>query len=291
MPTTKTLVVEHLFDTRWDSTSRSLRSTVVTLDDVTDAIRAVNPRVAGNPAYQQLSDRNPANFLRDFIRHRGAANSNWPASVLSRGYTARQRSGDRACFEFVPLQPGQTEPFVSSVPEVTETTSVHQIESASLPLAARRLGRTDEPWLIQVAVRLRLIETHMTLESSVPVVQIDHLQMAVKLRHSEVDALFLATVSTDGGQHREMLVSCEAKTRSDDILPDQLLGQVRALFQVPAIPQDTIIPIAIKTIGDSRVLLVEFNSVDRDEIADVDELTVATMAVYEFVPSVPGIGR
>ena len=72
-----------------------------------------------------------------------------------------------------------------------EQTPRVKIETISMPLATRRLGRKDEPWLIQVLVKLRIIETHMALFSNRKIIQLDHLQMNMKLSKTEIDALFL----------------------------------------------------------------------------------------------------
>jgi len=113
--------------------------------------------------------------------------------------------------------------------------------------------------------------------------------MSVKLRRSEIDALFLAVEQMEEG-HREVLVTCEAKTGRDDILPAQVLEQVTAVFDQPAITQDVVIPLAMKTVGSSRVYVVEFEAVSRAEIDQTSELNVASAAIYELSPTVPGIG-
>jgi hypothetical protein len=236
----KTDIIERLFLKRWDSTTTSLSNPIVTLEDVSEAIREHN---AANPAARLMSDRNPANFFKDFIRVKERANANWPKSILDRGYTARQVTGGNLCFEFVPLAPGQSVPFpFNTVPPPTEHTPRHRIESASLPLASRRLGRRDESWLVQVLIRLRVIETHLALFSTRTFVQIDHLQMSVKLTISEIDALFLGIEQLKSGSTREVLISCEAKGLRDDILEDQVLRQVQAIFSMRDVAQDTVIP-------------------------------------------------
>ncbi len=287
MATTKTLVIRRIFDARYDPESGEIANPIVTLEEVTEAIREGNAELSRS---QQLSARNPANFFKDFIRNTARANENWPNEVLEKGYTAKQRTGGNACFEFVALKREQAVPFPPTVPVITEVTPRHRIQSASLPLASRRLGRNDEPWLIQVATRLRIIETHLTLESGIDILHIDHLQMSVKLRHSEIDAIFLAVEDLGETRLREILVTCEAKTRADDILPDQILAQVKAVFGQPRLDQELVLPIAIKAIGESQVYLVEFETVRRGEAESVMELSVATSAVYELVPAVPGIG-
>ncbi len=284
MATYKTDVILAIFDARWDNSSGTLSAPIVTLSDVSQGIRNYNLTTGSSH-----SDRNPANFFKDFVRKNKSANENWPNSVFSRGYTERQITGSGACFEFVPLISGQTIPF-PSIPAPSASTPRHQIESASLPLASRRLGRSDEPWLIQVLVRLRVIETHLALFSVREILQVDHLQMSVKLAKSEIDALFLATEKDDSGTGNEILICCEAKGRGDDILADQIVRQVQALFDASGMDQNMIIPIAVKAVGPSQVHVIEFEAVSREDSKSVTLLKPVSQAVYELVPVVPGIG-
>ena len=175
-----------------------------------------------------------------------------------------------------------------------------RIESASLPLASRRLGRSDETWLTQVCVRLRLVETHLALVSALEVVQVDHLQMSVKLGPTEIDAMYLVIEETGAagaagaagtGATREVLLTCEAKGRSDDILEGQVVSQVRSAFGLSDTGQDRVVPVAVKAVGPSEVFVVEFEAVGRAEADDLEDLQVASSAVYELVPPVPGIGE
>lgn len=278
MPSKKTPVIEHLFDQRWDPEAATLKDPVVTKKQVGDAIRATG---------STLSDENTANFFKDIVRNTHSANLNWPASVFARGYTGRQTTGEGQSFEFVPVKPGGATPF-EPVPPPGPNTPTHRIETASLPIASRRLGRRDEPWLTQVLVRVRLIETHFSLFSGKPVVQVDHLQMAVKLRQSEIDAIYLAT-ELPAGPGSEFLISCEAKGKRDDILETQLMSQVGAIFASKGIVQDRVVSVAVKVVGPSRIHLVEYNEVTRAQYAGLVGLTVARDVVYELVPPVPGI--
>ena len=160
MSSAKIHVIERIFNKRWDPSTRTLSQAIVSLDEVKHAIREHNATHPSSP----LSDKNPANFFKDFIRNRRRANANWPSSVLERGYSARQLTGETACFEFIPLAEAQADPFPNKIPEPGTGDIVYKIESASLPLASRRLGRKDEPWLVQVLVRLRVF----TLLNSLP---------------------------------------------------------------------------------------------------------------------------
>lgn len=292
----KTPIIETFFNERWDPKTSTIRNAVVTLSEVADAIKQHNlaqAQISGKPK-TELSSRNPANFLKDFIRNRKSGNRNWPRSVFQRGYTARQLKGNNGCFEFVLLVPGQTEAFPNRFPAPDAMVPRHKIESLSLPLASRRLGRRDESWLVQVLIRLRVIETHLAMFSERKIVQLDHLQMSVKLRKSEIDALFLAIEQVDQtnpASLRELIVCCEAKQMHDDILEDQILGHVEAVFKAKGVQQDLVLPIAVKAIGKSMVQVVEFDVILKEDAATADSLTLKSQAVYELVPNVPGIGK
>jgi len=219
--TRKTEIIQSLFETRFNTTTKKLSSTVVTLEEVSAAINANN---LAHPTLVPMSTRNPANFFKDFIRKHKSANRNWPRRIFEAGYTAVQVTSEGRCFEFIAILPGQTVPFpLDVVPGPTDKTPHHRIESLSIPLASRRLGRNDEPWLVQVLVRLRVLETHLALCSKRSIIQLDHLQTNVKLSGAEIDALFLATE----GNSRELMVCCEAKGIRDDVIASQILGQVR----------------------------------------------------------------
>lgn len=283
----KAHIIQMLFDERWDEPTRTLRDPIITLTHVQDAIRATKD---GNWNRPPLSDLNPANFMKDFTRNTASANERWPSAVFERGYTAHQVTGENACFEFVRLPPGATTAFSDLIPRPSDTTNRHEIESVSMPLASRRLGRTDEPWLVQVVVRLRVIETHMSLFSprKSRIKQIDHLQMSVKLQPSEIDALFLAIEEDAGGAISEAILCCEAKAFGQDVAENQIVRQVRAVFS--EIGQDVVIPIAVKAIGRSEVHVIEFDAVSRDQLPSFGALALAAHAVYRLVPDVPGIG-
>jgi hypothetical protein len=289
MASRKTPVIEALFNARWNATTNSLSNPLVTLQDVEAAIQTYNQTAQSG---SQLSTGNLANFFKDFIRKKDSANGNWPTTVLHRGYTARQVTGANRCFEFVQLAAGQTVPFpLTAIPAPTASTPRRQVESVSMPLASRRLGRTDESWLLQVVVRLRVLETHLSLVSGRHVVQMDLLQLGVKLSGTEIDALFLVVEedrTTNPPTLVEVLVTCEAKPARDDILEDQVLAQAQAVFLMQAVTQNAVVPMAVKTVGLSEIHVVEFGPVTRAAPATTS-LTIASQAVYELVPPVPGI--
>lgn len=280
MGTPKTAVIEQIFRARYNEETGELDNERVTLTDVVQAIERYN---AANPA-RPLNTKNPANFFKDFVRNRESADRNWPPYVLKSGYTGRQLTGGGACFEFVRVSPGQTMAFP------TAETPRYAIESVSLPIASRRLGRGDEPWLIQVIVRLRIVEAHFALASRRKIQQIDLLQMSVKLSQTEIDALFLAQEETSSGEIQEVIITCEAKRGRDDILESQILQQAKAPFSMRQIQQDHVIPLAVKSVGPSQVYVVEFEELDRSSYASVTSLTVASDSLFEIRPYVPGVG-
>jgi len=195
-----------------------------------------------------------------------------------------------ACFEFVPLIAGQTEAFPPvNFAQPSASTPKYQIESVSLPLASRRLGRKDEPWLIQVITRLRIVESHFSLTSGRAIKQLDLLQMNVKLSGTEIDALFLAHEETAPGIIEEIIITCEAKTGRDDILEDQILKQAKAPFKMKQITQNHVIPLAVKCVAASQIFVVEFNELDRETHENVTSLSIASDSLFEIKPPVPGI--
>lgn len=283
MPSSKLAVIEHIFDQLYDPVSGKLSRTLVTFEDVVAAIRYCN-----NAGLTNLSDKNPANFLKDVIRGENA-NQNWPAKLIKLRFTARQSPGNRQVFEFVPFESGQQVPFPDKY-KASSTISRHRIQTISLPLASKKLGRRDEPWLIQVAVNLRIVETHFSITSPVDVLELTHLQMSVKLRNSEIDALFHAHYRDDTGAVRNALVTCEAKQIRERIVEGQILNQVRAVFDStdPSLA-DTAIPIAMKVIDGGAIHLIEFAPVPRSAALTLSALTLASEAIYELVPGIPGI--
>ena len=139
-------------------------------------------------------------------------------------------------------------------------------------------------------MRLRVIETHLALFSKRKIVQLDHLQMSVRLARTEIDALFLAVEEIGPDETREVIVCCEAKGIRDDILEDQVIRQVQAVFRMAEVSQNRVLPIAVKALRPSEIYVVEFEAVERAAAPALATLAVTSEAVYEFVPPIPGIG-
>ena len=285
---TKEDVIEKLFNDRWDPVRQTLSNPVVYAREILEAIREWN---ATHPGASPMNEGNPYNFFKDFTRNRDAANRRWPQSILQRNFTARQVTGGGKLFEFVPLSASEIVPFAEFVPPPAPSTETHRIESVSLPLTSRLLGRSDEPWLIQVLVRLHVIETHLSLYSTRKIMQIDHLQMSVKLALTEIDALFLAIEELEAGDTQEVIVTCEAKGLRDDIQEAQILSQAQSIFASQNIKQNLVIPIAVKAFRESVVHVVEFEAISRAASSSTVNLAIASVALYEFIPPVPGVGE
>ena len=286
MASQKTVVVDHL----WDVLSKQGR-TVATFDDVGAAIRHCNATL-GNT----LKADNLANFMKDLLRG-GNASKNWPIRLSEMRITGRQVTGDDRVFEFIPFDDGQAEAFPNPFePSGTETEFV--IQSISIPLTTKSLGRQDESWLIQVAVQLRVLETHFASVSSLQVVELTHLQTGIKLNRTEIDSLFLAVLRSDKGVSFNALVTCEAKQQKDPILADQIVQQVVSAYSSIKkldLSIDLVIPVALKSLkGRAAVYVAEFEPWTPSE-AEMDEgsrkeLVVGCSGVYRLHPPVPGIG-
>ena len=279
MSSDKTIVIEKLFFRHWDANAQCLKKTIISLEDVASAIRDCN-----NFHGTSLSDKNPANFFKDFMR--GARSSkNWPAAVAELRFTAVQRTGDGDAFEFIPYKNGQLVPFTDAFALGTAS-PVFPIQSISLPLVTKTLGRTDEAWLIQTAINLRVIETHFAIASSTPMLELSHLQMNIKLRKTEIDALFLGKMG-DLQNSEQVLVTCEAKKSSDPFIPEQIINQVQATFA--ATDTKIVIPIGLKAIRNKGFYLTEFKAVRRVDASKFVELQLECDAIYELMPPVRGI--
>jgi hypothetical protein len=297
----KTQVVEELY-------RRHGLERVVTATDVKEAMEAVGA---------DLSNNNPANFLKDLIRKK-SVNDNWPEALKRARISARQRYGSGRVLEFFKHPENWPAPFIDRF-YPSEATPVYTVETASLPYLARSLGRREEAWLVQVAVNLRLIETQLAVFSRPELVarlrDITHLQMSMKTQ-PEIDALFVATY-TFASRHaprpsENMLITCEAKQRNERILEDQIREQVRIAFKTTKKlkdePIDVVKPIALQVLPwvfegrqESMIFVVEFQEFQRqpfeEAAADPDEevfwnlpLEASASTLFRLSPPIGAVG-
>ena len=237
----------------------------------------------------ELSVNNPANFIKDVIRGSGASGM-WPEKLKNLRITGRQVTGAGNVFEFVDYELAQTEPFPNRY-VYDPTIPCHKIQSVSMPLATKDLGRDDETYLIQVAAKLLVVETHFAILSKIEVIELSHLQIGIKLRLCEVDSLYAAWYKDGAGNRQRMVITVEAKKRGQRILEEQIVQQVRAAFNETKV--DLVVPIAMTVIdlptGQAGIYVLEFHAVERSELPTFDAIRFETQGVYELVPPVPGI--
>jgi hypothetical protein len=275
----KPKVIERVYETLVDPVSGELTRSVVTNNDISQAIEWCNTNL-GNT----LSKNNPANFIKDVIRGPNA-NRMWPESLKAKKVTARQVTGKGNVFQFIPYALGQLDAFPDRFgyhPEVLR----HKVQTVSFPLATKALGRNDETYLIQVAAKLAVVETHFALYSPIRVLELHHLQIGIKLRLCEVDSLYSAKYKNADGIVRDMIITAEAKKRGQRILEEQVIQQMRAAFGET--PVDLVVPIAM-TAADKGIYVAEFKAVRRQDIDQFGELELASEMLYELVPAVKGI--
>lgn len=279
----KTVVIQYLFDQRFDPDTGTLSNPVVTAAELQEAKRYCNEHLGATIKL----DSNPFNFMKDIVRGK-SADKIWPKRVKEHGFVGEQITGNGKVFKFVPFVPDSYGFETNYSPTVT--TPSFPVQSLSLPLASKELGRTDESWLLQVAVNLRILETHFAVGEAKQfnVLELNHLQMDIKLRKVQIDALFLAkcerNLETPSGS---FLITVEAKQGNQRILTEQIARQVKAAFESTA--AEVVVPTAIAAVKSKGIYLVEFKAVRRDEAADFSEPTFHRDAMYNLFPSVRGI--
>lgn len=279
MRSQKTIVIEHLFETHWDEQRQVLSKSMMSLDDVAQGIRDCRSKGV------ELSDRNPANFMKDLLRGANAS-ANWPDSVSARRYSAVQRTGAGECFEFIPYAADQTEPFPEAFP-VREGAPRFKVQSISIPLVTKSLGRSDETWLIQVAINLKVIESYFGISGKFKFLELSHLQMGIKLRSTEIDALFLGLTGSPNAPE-PVLVTCEAKQAKDPLITSQIINQVQAAFDANH-SVDRVVPIGLRAMKGVGFYISEFEAVSRRDAEHLAFLRLANDAVFELSPGIQGI--
>lgn len=303
-PSEKPKVIEYL----WNRVqSGDFPDWIIRSDDIVDAIEATDAK---------LSTKNPANFLKDIIRHDNAS-ATWPESLRTQGITARQRYGSTRVFQFHEYANGQSEPFPNRF-FPTPATPQHLMQTASMSFVARQLGRSEETWITQIAVYLRLIETQLCIFSPMQqrVRDVTHLQMRMKTQ-PEIDAVYVASFGQDETMESQtslyLLVTCEAKEIGQRILEDQIKEQVAKAMEVTGIVETPNIngvkPMAVKVVNfpfntglERGIYVVEFQHIMRSAFEDLwrptsedDErlyempLERVSEAIYRLVPPIGGV--
>jgi hypothetical protein len=306
----KPAVFEHLFrwrydvdgnrSERWDAATGTIPEDrrLVYSDEVVRSIRDLKIALGNNQA---------ANFSKDFLR-KPSRSANWPESLAKVRWTMKQQTGKDTTtiptrarnFVFRPYAETQTEPFPDEWP-VPDDPETHAIQSVTISVASKQIERLDETRLMQIVVDLRIVETHFALYSPLStddfkIVHMDHLQMGLKLRGSEVDGLYLAEfMDRDRGLH-PVLITVEAKKHDEFINSSQLVGQVQQVSGLGVVCE-MIVPIALKH-ADGGVILFEFKpfkppeggKFSEDDI-DEDDVKDPIIVRYSVEPTIVGLSR
>jgi RNase P protein component len=278
----KTPVIERIFDLLFNPSTGTLSRTVVTATDIQEAKQWCNT----NLRTTINMGTNPSNFMKDIVRTRNGMETIWPARLRKLGWSGTQHTGDGNILKFIPYVEGEAE--FDYKP--TEATPIFEVQSLSLPLASKALGRKDEPWLLQVAVNLRVIETHFAVGENrqIEALELNHLQMDIKLRKVQIDALFLAKRSMeDSDAHESVLITVEAKQEKERILVEQIARQVKAAFA--STHNELVIPTAIVGIRKKGIYVVEFKAVHRSAIDTFISPEFHREAMFVLKPAVKGI--
>lgn len=276
----KTAIIEALFEARYRGGTILEDDRLVSLEDVAAAINEA--KKAGTT---RLRTGNTANFMKDIVRSNNR-NNIFPRSVVERGWTAQQATGEGS-FRFIPLPPGQATAFNVIGPPDTCLDAPHAIQSLSLVPEAREYGRRDESWLTQVATDLSIVQTHFALHHGEKLKGLALLASNIKLGNGEVDALYYGTAPT-GDRY---LLACEMKSRREVMDEQQILSVANALKATSATEQTgvAVIPVGVKVVdpvvarGTTGLIWV------RAYGQDFPPLEVKSEGVYQLVPAVPGI--
>jgi len=114
-----------------------------------------------------------------------------------------------------------------------------------------------------------------------------------KLWNSATNALSRSIVTLADVQEaiREQYVAHRRSVLSDRNPANFFKDFIRNRRSANGVTQDIVIPIVAKAFAPSKIFIVEFASITRAEAEMTNMLTVASKAVYELLPPVPGIGR
>jgi len=250
-----------------------------------------------------LGPNQSANFAKDFLR-KASRSSNWPKSIAQKRWTMNQMTGKDPVnnlarnFIFKPYEPGQEDPFPDEWP-IPRDVARHDIQSVTLSVAAKQIARLDEPRLMQITVDLRVVETHFALYSPLStdafkIVHMDHLQMGLKLRGSEVDGLYLAQFQDETGGLHPVLITVEAKKHDEFVNSSQVISQVEAASGL-GVTAELIVPIALKH-ANGGMHIFEYapftpptgNGFERDSLG-VESLERVATIFYRIKPDVVGL--
>lgn len=277
----KALLIRHIFDKLWDDRSKQLTRTTVFDHDIREAKAALDETHT-----LKIKAGNPNNFFKDIVRRKKAFQL-WPESLRAMGWTGEQRTGDGKVFEFVQITPEWPDNLAIDL-EPTSDTPRFPVQTLSIPLWTKELGRSDEPWLLQSAVNLRVVETHFAVgePGQVPPLSMTHLQMDLKLRKTQIDALYLLQYERKKQAPGFAHVTVEAKQHNQRIVQEQVAWQAEAALKNEK--ADVVIPLAMAAVRGEGIYVVEFEMIEKgNEVPR--RLKVFREALYQLRPGLPGI--
>ncbi len=281
---------------RWDEATQTIPEDrrLVYSHEVLKAIVATKTKLGDNQA---------ANFTKDFLRKKSRS-SNWPKALSDKRWTIKQVTGKDATnglarnFVFKRYPDGEADPFPDEWP-IPDKYESHRIQSVTLSVASKQIARLDEPRLMQIAADLRVAETHFALYSPLSieqykVVHMDHLQMGLKLRGSEIDGLYLAEFQDGEGELHPVLITVEAKKHDEFVNSSQVIAQVEHASGL-GVTAERIVPLVLKH-ADGGMFIFEYapfelpdrKPFERDSV-DSGRLRRSQTVFYAIEPSVVGL--
>jgi hypothetical protein len=277
----KTWVLACLFHRSWDEKTQTLTKSRFTQDEVIETIGEYNKQFG-----KKISPRNAPNLYKDFTRKVHCANNNWPPSVLQYGYTGWGLTGDSEVFEFIPLPPDQTEPFLKFVEDPGDDVLVIPLSTTGIRVEMREHMRGDEASILAVAQQTRMVETHMGVVSPRrhhrP--ETEAWQQSMKLNGSETDGCYVQYEDAPTGKRIMVALGVEVKSEGEDVMLEQILRQVTTLLDaLPAF--QLVVPIVLRALGENRFHLVEHEAVGRDKPLGRRPLQKISEAVYRLSPT------
>jgi len=238
----------------------------------------------------KLSANNTANFLKDLLRKNPELN--WPKSLLQHRIYARQVYGQGRVLQFFKAPEG-VDPF--SDEDLPAEFPVSKVSSLAMDSLARGLGRTEETWLTQVVVNLRLIDEHLAVHSpdAAAIKDLRFLQVGMKTQ-PEIDAVFVAEYSNSNSTDLDnVFITVELKQRGERVLRDQIREQVRKAFEETAKIRDRAInavkPLAVNIVRrefegaeEDLIVIREYATISRLTFDKVYARSISAEAVYNM---------
>lgn len=307
-PSKKPDVFEHLFKYRYDTDGNQSERWDPNLKTIPEDRRLVFSHEvlkAIAATKTTLGDNQAANFAKDFLRKKSRS-KNWPRALAELRWTMQQVTGkDDATglarhLRFKEYAEGQTDPFPDEWP-IPESCDDHSIQSVTISVASKQIVRLDEPRLMQITADLRIVETHFALYSPLStdtfkIVHMDHLQMGLKLRGSEIDGLYLAEFQDSEGGLHPVLITVEAKKHDEFVNSSQVVSQVEHASGL-GVTAEKIVPIALKH-ADGGMYIFEYEpftpppggKFEKDSVSSEDLKRVIAVR-YIVKPDIVGLSQ